>query len=347
MQDTNYATHSDAGGNERLQLVSIIIPCYNCRKFIGEAIESALGQSYRSVEVIVVDDGSSDGTAEIVSDYPVKLVRERHQGVSEARNRGIDASSGEYLVFLDSDDRLLPEAAETGLKALDTNPMCGMAVGAHNIMSHCGEWIATRYKPTELKDGYELLLRSNFIECTSSVMFRRSCFRENQGFRQTLKGAEDYELYLRTARAAPVCCHSNVVSEYRLHSANASHDSRLMLSHTVAVLAEQWPFARKSVRYRWAYLRGAMFWRRKYGRQLTREMATQESKWLPQEERAAWGLLVRTYPQGLLVVLLSRILPRSLMRFLLLRKGSYSSGSGSSVVVPPRGSRHAANPEQP
>jgi glycosyltransferase involved in cell wall biosynthesis len=300
-------------------LVTIVVPCYNCRQFVAEAIESTLAQRYANVEVVVVDDGSTDGTPAIVQRYPVRFVQGTHQGVSSARNLGIRASLGEYLVFLDSDDRLLPDAVEAGLTALERNPLCAMAVGAHNLITQSGEWIATRPKPLRLRDGYELLLRSNFIECTSSVLFRRSCFGDNAGFSPSLTGAEDYDLYLRVARHSPICCHGQVVSEYRLHPCSASRKSRMMLTNTLAVVAEQWPFARKSLRYGMAYFCGSLFWRRKYGRQLTVEMAMSELQLSPQEDRAAWRLLARSYPQGMLVVLISRMLPKNLVRYMLQR----------------------------
>jgi glycosyltransferase involved in cell wall biosynthesis len=300
-------------------LISVIIPAYNCRRFLREAIESALSQTHRNIEVLVVDDGSTDGSPEIAKSYPVRFVQGTHQGVSGARNLGIFASHGDYLVFLDSDDRLLPNAVAEGLAALQQNPRSFMAVGAHNLISQTGDWLATRRKPCQLRDSYELLLRSNFIECTSSVLFRRSCFTDEDAFRPSLTGAEDYELYLRVARGAPMCCHSHVVSEYRLHPSSASRKSAMMLEHTLAVVAEQWPFARKSLRYRNAYLRGSLFWRRKYGRQLTVEMATNGTQWSAQENGMAWRLLARSYPQGILVVLISRILPKHLIQLMFQR----------------------------
>jgi glycosyltransferase involved in cell wall biosynthesis len=306
-------------GGPRMPLVSIIVPAYNCRKFLAEAIESAFAQTYKNIEVVVIDDGSTDGSPAIARSYPVRFVQETHQGVSAARNRGIRESIGEYLIFLDSDDRLLPEAVSAGLAALQQNPLCGMTVGAHNITTQSGESVTTRYKPVPLRDGYRLLLRSNFVECTSSAMFRRSCFSDNAGFRPSLRGAEDYEVYLRSAHAAPMCSHNEIVAEYRLHATNASHNSRVMLTHTLAVHSEQWPFARKSLRYLWAYLYGSLFWRRKYGRQLTVEMAMSELALRPQEDRAAWRLLARTYPPGVLFVLLCRMLPKNLVKFMLQR----------------------------
>lgn len=300
-------------------LVSIIIPCYNGRQFISEAIESALAQSYSRVEILVIDDGSTDESPEIAQRYPVRLVRGTHLGVSAARNLGIRESHGEYLVFLDSDDRLLPGGVAAGLLALQQNSTCVMAVGAHHLISQSGERTATRPKPTRPKNVYELLLRSNFIECTASAVYRQSCFRNNFGFKHCLRGAEDYDLYLRLARQAPICCHNQVVSEYRLHPRSASRNSAMMLAHTLAVVSEQWPFARKSLRSVVAYISGSLSWRRKYGRQLTVELAMSESDLSPQDAKAARRLLAHSYPQGLLVILISRMLPKTLVRNMLQR----------------------------
>jgi glycosyltransferase involved in cell wall biosynthesis len=317
MPDNGFVMTGDGGS--RNPKVSIIVPCYNCRHFVAEALQSALSQTYGNIEVVVVDDGSTDGSAAIVQNFPVRLFRETHRGVSAARNHGVRVSTGEYLVFLDSDDRLLPGAVAAGVAALEHDLQCGMAVGAHNFITQFGEQIATRAKPVQLRDGYELLLRSNFIECTSSVIFRRSLFNGNDVFRSNLRGAEDYELYLRVARASPIFCHSQVLADYRLHSCNASHNAKVMLTHTLSVLSEQWPFARRSFHHLLAYVYGSLFWRRKYGRQLTLEMAMSDAMLSPQEERAAWRLLAHSYPLGILLVLISRMFPKSLVRSMLLR----------------------------
>src|SRR5215204_1671374 len=101
-------------------LVSVVIPCYKQAHFLGEAIESVLAQSYPNFEIIVVDDGSPDNTSEVAASYPrVRLVRQENQGLSAARNSGLSRSEGEYVVFLDADDRLLPGALQVGLECLE------------------------------------------------------------------------------------------------------------------------------------------------------------------------------------------------------------------------------------
>lgn len=123
-----------AEGEEERQsgmvLVSVIIPCYNQARFLGEAIESVLKQSYPHFEVVVVDDGSTDNTSEVASRYPgVRCIRQKNLGLAGARNTGIRRSRGSYLVFLDSDDRLLPSALEVGLKHLKAHPECAFVSG--------------------------------------------------------------------------------------------------------------------------------------------------------------------------------------------------------------------------
>src|ERR687894_2072239 len=105
------------GGGEG-GLVTVVIPCYNQAHFLGEAIESVLSQTYPHFEIVVVDDGSTDNTSEVASGYPpdkVRLIRQENKGLSAARNAGLGRSGGEYVVFLDSDDRLLAEALEVGV----------------------------------------------------------------------------------------------------------------------------------------------------------------------------------------------------------------------------------------
>src|SRR3954469_7166587 len=108
-------------------LISVVIPVYNGEAFLDQAIESALAQTWPRTEVVVVDDGSTDRSAEIAGSYPVELVRQENRGVGAARNRGVDAANGELLSFLDQDDMLRPEKLERQLEALLAEPEAGMS----------------------------------------------------------------------------------------------------------------------------------------------------------------------------------------------------------------------------
>ena len=103
--------------------VSVIIPTYNQARFIAEAIESVLTQTFQDLEIIVIDDGSTDDTPEIVSRLPVKYLFQKNQGVSAAFNYGIKLSGGEYVAFLASDDVLLKDALQKGVDILDNQPL--------------------------------------------------------------------------------------------------------------------------------------------------------------------------------------------------------------------------------
>ncbi|MBI3160119.1 MAG: glycosyltransferase family 2 protein [Chloroflexi bacterium] len=113
-------------------LISVVMPAFNAAAFIGDAIQSALAQTYLRLEVIVVDDGSTDGTAQIVRDFAerVALIQKSHQGIAKTRNAAIAAAGGEMLAFLDADDLWLPEKLERQTSYLFSNPQLDMVFSA-------------------------------------------------------------------------------------------------------------------------------------------------------------------------------------------------------------------------
>jgi glycosyltransferase involved in cell wall biosynthesis len=117
------------------KLVTVIIPCFNQGHFVSYAIESILAQTYLLYEIIVVNDGSSDDTVHVVEAYEdVLLINQPNQGVSKARNNGLKKSSGEYVIFLDADDCLLPGALALLVNFLETNPAFGHVSGHVEII---------------------------------------------------------------------------------------------------------------------------------------------------------------------------------------------------------------------
>jgi glycosyltransferase involved in cell wall biosynthesis len=290
-------------------LVSIIIPCYNGAAYLEDALLSALAQSYPKVEVLVVDDGSTDHSPEIAHRFPVRYIHQQNRGKSEARNRGVRESKGSYIVFLDADDRLKPEAIEIGLKAIAGHPDCVFAVGDHVFISSDGSYLSRSKKVAKLRSHYEALLQSNFIEMISTVLFRRSVFDEVGGFNAALSVAEDYDLYLRIARVRPVCSHGAVVAEYRKHKDNISLNSELMLTTTLQVLRAQAKYIDGNSGHQRAFHRGLRSWRKQYGRQLASELAGCFSVMAADQRQRKLRLLATQYPQGLLILLLLRVAP--------------------------------------
>lgn len=299
-----------ASGDFEQSLVTVIIPCYNGEAYLQEAIESALAQSHPEVEIIVVDDGSTDGSSRIAQKFPVRYMRQENRGLTASRNLGIAASRGDYVVFLDADDRLRPDAIETGLRVMSEHPECAMTVGDHLFVSRDGSYLSNSSKACVQSSHYEELLKSNFIEMISSVLFRRSVLLEIGGFDTTLRVAEDYELYLRIARVYPICCHSALMAEYRLHQANTSHNSELMLRVTLQVLSKQAQFVRTDGRRLLAFLAGLRNWRKRYGRQLALELARSSGALDGDHLRRKLLLLFAHYPQGLFAFAFLRLAPR-------------------------------------
>ena len=216
--------------------ISVIIPCYNGARFLSRSIRSALEQTYRPVEVIVVDDGSGDESLEVANANPgVQVISQPHSGQSIARNTGLKVAGGEYLVFLDSDDILLPKALNVGRKALTEHQECGFVFGFCEYISVDGSLLPTPYVPKVRKDFYRRLLRQNFIQI-SGVMFRRSVVDH---FRADVDGCEDWDLYLRIARKRDIYCHGEVVSQYRRHAGNTSANKERMIKSAIGVLENQ------------------------------------------------------------------------------------------------------------
>lgn len=133
----------------------MIIPCYNQAHFLSEAIESVLSQTYPHTEIIVVDDGSTDNTSEIAARYScVRCVRQSNQGLAAARNRGLSASKGSHLIFLDADDRLVPDAIEYGLCCLNAHPECAFVAGHVRLIASDGSPLPTPPQPCVKREHY-------------------------------------------------------------------------------------------------------------------------------------------------------------------------------------------------
>ena len=178
-------------------LVSIVIPNFNLGRFAHEAIDSALGQTHRDVEVVVVDDGSTDDSLARIRAHPgfsrgaFRLVAQPNAGVSVARNEGARVSRGGHLVFLDADDVLAPTYVERCLEALHAAPR-GVAY-AYTQMQHFGADDAVF---ASLPFDRRVLLRGNFVN--ASALVRREAFEAAGGFDPSFTlGYEDYELWVR------------------------------------------------------------------------------------------------------------------------------------------------------
>ncbi len=291
---------------------TVVIPCHNQGRFLADAIESALRQTWRAVEVVVVDDGSSDDTSSVIRRYPaVRHIAQSNRGAALARNAGLAASRGEFVVFLDADDRLLPHAIQTGIEWLERHPGCAYVTGHVTLIGEDGS--DAGLPPQEHGDGYVQLLRSNYIWTPGVVIYRRPMLDLAGGFAHAASASADYELNLRLARRFPFGCHHAVVLEYREHGANMSADAGRMLASAVSVRRAQRPYVVNDCDACRAWRDGIATVQQEYGRRLIAQVKC-DLRTPGGRARAARGLwvLLRHYPAGLIRSVVSATWTRAL-----------------------------------
>lgn len=258
--------------------VSVVIPCYRQAHFLGEALESVLAQTTPAAEIIVVDDGSPDDTHGVAAQYAdcetVQYLRQTNQGLPGARNTGLHAATGDYVVFLDADDRLRPEALAAGLACFDRYPEAAFVAGGFRLLTHGGVPYDDPKRPEMHRASYAGLLRGNTIGMHAAVLYRRAAVVAAGGFDPSLPSCEDYDLFLRIARTAPLAFHGAVVAEYRQHPAGMSTDAGRMMRTVRAVLKAQRPHVQHDARLRAAQRDGLRACTTYYGRPLLAQIKT-------------------------------------------------------------------------
>jgi glycosyltransferase involved in cell wall biosynthesis len=283
------------------ELVSVVIPCFNQGKYLGEAIQSVLVQTHARTEIVIVDDGSTDTTAAVAHSYPQAIYLYQHnQGLAMARNAGLRASTGDYVTFLDSDDRFLPKAVEAGLNCLSKHPECGFVFGRYRNIDADGKVISPPNQPPDESDFYSALLQRNLIGMPAAVMYPRSVLDRVRGFQGQLRRCEDYDLYLRIAREFSIHKHDEIVAEYRRHGEQMSRNYRRMLDTTLQILQTQAPFASRDPRLESAIKAGVSNWHNYYGLLMLqdfREYARMQG--LDRGYLQRLRNLLRCYPQGI------------------------------------------------
>ena len=212
-------------------MVSVVMPAFNTAVTVAEAMDSVLRQTHADLELIVVDDGSTDSTAErarSICDPRLTLLQIPNSGPAAARNRGIQAAQGDSIVFLDADDIWLPAKLEIQLAALEERPAADAVYGFLDEVNAEGG----NRKPLtrQLAEGriLETLLVWNVVGNGSNLLVRRSAFDAVGGFDESLGGAEDWELSARLASRCEFACVPQVLGLYRrLPNSLSSHLRRM------------------------------------------------------------------------------------------------------------------------
>ncbi|MGN6258042.1 MAG: glycosyltransferase [Solirubrobacterales bacterium] len=258
---------------EFAELVSVVIPCFGQSHFLSEAIESVLAQTYPHLEVLVVDDSSPDNASEVAARYPgVRCLRCDNRGMAGARNLGIRSTSGDLLVFLDSDDRLLPTAIETGVNLLREHPEAAAASGRFRRIAQDGTPIETFEQPIVRRGHYPRQLTENWAGFPPRTIYRRAVFEHVKCFDPELEETADFGLNLEIIRQFPVWSHGELVAEHRTHGGNSSGDAARMLAQSLAALRRQRRYTRETPELRAAYKKARRFWKDYYGELLVAQI---------------------------------------------------------------------------
>ncbi|MBI3013693.1 MAG: glycosyltransferase [Candidatus Tectomicrobia bacterium] len=184
--------------------VSVVIPTYNRRHFLPEAVASVRRQTYRDWELIIVDDGSEDGTREMLEKLggPVRLLFTEHRGVSAARNRGLAEARGKYIAYLDSDDLWHPHKLQIQVEYMEAHP-AAVVTYTDEIWIRRGVRVNQKKKHRKYSGDIFAFCLPLCIVSLSSALLRRDVLVELGGFDETLPACEDYDLWLRLARMYP------------------------------------------------------------------------------------------------------------------------------------------------
>lgn len=223
-------------------LVTAVIPVYNAERFVADAIRSVLAQTYPRVECLVVDDGSKDGSAEVVKGFGprVRYVAKENGGVASARNHGVSLAHGEFVAFLDADDAWDPTKIEKQIDVVRTQPDAGLVYSGMRLADETLRPIGElRPAPPAVALRNTLLLEQpSATGIGSTALLPAEVFRAIGGFDERLSTSADCDLTCRIALRHPLACSPEALALYRCHGSQMSSDPRV-LEHDMLLIYEK------------------------------------------------------------------------------------------------------------
>jgi alpha-1,3-rhamnosyltransferase len=220
-------------------LVSVIIPAYNHEMYIEEALQSVINQTYKNIQLIVINDGSTDGTGAVIVNFikkndkfNIEYFSKPNEGICRTFNKGLELAKGKYIALLASDDMYASDKTEKQLRLMEENANIGLVFSDHYFVrfNQVTQIKATDYKPSTKRcfvnniqnvNMYEKLLTENIIPALT-VLIRKECFDKVGGFDNDLQ-REDYDMWLRISKEFPIAFIDEPLAYYRIHDSNLSH----------------------------------------------------------------------------------------------------------------------------
>lgn len=224
-------------------LVSILIPCYNAQLYVAESVESALGQTWPNIEVIVVDDGSTDESVEVLKSFGQRIRFEAgpNHGACLARNRAFELSHGEYIQFLDADDKLDPHKLSKQLQLMETEQ-------ADMVLCNIGLFGDSRgerpeKRPHPVPDGDTMMYFARHGIQTAAPLYKRCLFEQSSGFLPGLKRGQEADLHIRIGALNPrIAMLDEILVWVRMHDGERISNKPSAINQIVATLINQADF---------------------------------------------------------------------------------------------------------
>ena len=225
--------------------VSVIIPTYNSARYVTAAIESVLAQTSQGFEILVIDDGSTDETEQLMRKYqaPVRYLRQANGGVSVARNHGIAESRGHYVAFLDADDTWFPHKLERQLTAMKKHPEMRVSCTAFTVVDNDLTPIGMQHNQLPKITLDDLLTSGNVVGSICTVIGERALFTASGGFDPSFSQCADWDMWVRLAAQTDFLYLDESLVTYRQHNNNMSRNAPLLEHDSVRVLEKGFAMA--------------------------------------------------------------------------------------------------------
>ncbi len=240
--------------------VTVVIPTYNAINYLPKALESLLHQTFTNFEVIIIDDGSTDSTAQWLgnlTDSKIEITVQTNQGVAVARNLGIAKAKGDYIAFLDSDDLWEPTKLEKQVQCLEANPDVGLVNTWIEYIDEQGNHLSIVQAPEAVGNVWNRAIAENLILCGSVPLIRRSCFETVGVFDPNLLSAEDWDMWIRIAASYSFALIREPLVSYRQHLKSKSNNLEMHLLHRLKTIDKTF----QSVPFQLQYLKDQAYGR--------------------------------------------------------------------------------------
>ncbi len=235
-----------------MAIVSVIIPAYNCERTIFDTVKSVLDQTFSDFELIIVNDGSTDSTLDVISrieDPRIIILSHQNSGANFTRNRGLEYATGKYIAFLDSDDIWKVNKLELQVKALEDNPDVSLAYSWVDRIDQTGKLIRRGSRLNVSGNVYAYLLLSDFLENGSNPLIRKDALDTVGNFDESLRAAQDWDIYLRLSHHHQFIAVPTPQILYRESNNSLSSNHRVWESSCLEVIENAFKKAPKNLSY--------------------------------------------------------------------------------------------------